>query len=30
MTRYEISAGLYAPARVLLREDSDGVGRLRI
>ena len=25
MTRYEISAGLYAPVRVLLREDSDGV-----
>ena len=25
MTRYEISAGLYAPVRVLLRADSDGV-----
>ena len=25
MTRYEISAGLYAPVRVLLRENSDGV-----
>jgi uncharacterized protein (DUF302 family) len=25
MTRHEISAGLYAPVRVLLRENSDGV-----
>ncbi|RWX04837.1 DUF302 domain-containing protein [Rhizobium leguminosarum] len=25
MTRHRISAGLYAPIRVLLREDSDGV-----
>jgi hypothetical protein len=25
MTRHDISAGLYAPIRVLLREDSDGV-----
>lgn len=25
MTRYHISAGLYAPIRVLLREDSDGL-----
>lgn len=25
MTRHRISAGLYAPVRVLLREDSDGV-----
>jgi hypothetical protein len=24
MTRHQISAGLYAPIRVLLREDSDG------
>jgi uncharacterized protein (DUF302 family) len=26
MTRHRISAGLYAPVRVLLREDVDGVG----
>lgn len=25
MTRHQLSAGLYAPIRVLLREDSDGV-----
>ena len=25
MTRYQLSAALYAPIRVLLREDSDGV-----
>jgi uncharacterized protein (DUF302 family) len=24
MTRHRLSAGLYAPIRVLLREDSDG------
>ena len=25
MTRHRMSAGLYAPVRVLLREDNDGV-----
>lgn len=28
MTRHQLSAGLYAPIRVLLREDDDGVCRV--